>query len=140
MQLVKHSPSREMQRIERDLDKLWQTGWGIFPTFTEVSTMDLYQEDGNLIAEVSLPNFKKEEVKVKTDEGVLEVSAEHKEEEKKKNKRQYYFHESSNSYFRRVTLPQGVKTDKADASFKDNVLRVTMPMTTSNKTKVVKVK
>lgn len=140
MQLVRYNPFREMQKMERDLDNLWQNGWGVFPTLTEASTMDLYEEDGNLVAEVSLPNFKKEEVKVTTDEGVLEVTAEHKEKEEKKGKRQYYFHESSDSYFRRVTLPEGVKADKANASFKDGVLKVTMPVTAPKKTKTVTVK
>lgn len=140
MQLIRYSPFREMQRMERDLDKLWDNGWGTFPALTETSAMDLYEENGKLVAEVSLPNFKKDEVKVTTDEGVLEVSAEHKEEEEKKGKRRYYFHESSNSYFRRVRLPEGVKADNADASFKDSVLKVTMPMTKLKKAKEVAVK
>lgn len=140
MQLVKYDPLREMQKMERDLGKLWQNGWGLFPTPTETSTMDLYEEDGNLVAEVSLPNFKKSEVKVATDGGVLEVSAEHKEEEEKKGKRNYYFRESSNSYFRRVALPEGVKADKAEASFKDGSLKVTMPMTTQKKAKAITIK
>jgi HSP20 family protein len=110
------------------------------PTVSEASAMDLYEEDGNLVAEVSLPNFKKDEVKVTTDEGVLEVTAEHKEEQEKTSKRRYYFHESSNHYFRRVTLPEGVKTDKTDASFKDGVLKVTMPMQADKKAKEITVK
>jgi HSP20 family protein len=126
--------------MEQDLDKLWENGWGMVPTVSEASAMDLYEEDGNLVAEVSLPNFKKDEVKVTTDEGVLEVTAEHKEEQEKTSKRRYYFHESSNHYFRRVTLPEGVKTDKTDASFKDGVLKVTMPMQAAKKAKEITVK
>jgi HSP20 family protein len=126
--------------MEQDLDKLWENGWGMVPTVSEASAMDLYEEDGNLVAEVSLPNFKKDEVKVTTDEGVLEVTAEHKEEQEKTTKRRYYFHESSNQYFRRVTLPEGVKTDKTDASFKDGVLKVTMPMQAAKKAKEITVK
>jgi HSP20 family protein len=126
--------------MEQDLDKLWENGWGMVPTVSEASAMDLYEEDGNLVAEVSLPNFKKDEVKVTTDEGVLEVTAEHKEEQEKTTKRRYYFHESSNHYFRRVTLPEGVKTDKTDASFKDGVLKVTMPMQAAKKAKEITVK
>jgi HSP20 family protein len=129
MQLVKYNPFRELQKMEQDLDKLWQNGWGILPTLGETSTMDMYEEGGNLIAEVSLPNFKKNEVKVTADDGVLEISAEHKEEEEKKGKRQYYFRESSNSYFRRVTLPDGVKTDKTDAELKNGILKISIPMT-----------
>jgi HSP20 family protein len=136
MQLVRYNPFREMQKMERDLDKLWQNGWGMFPAFTEASTMDMYEENGNLVAEVSLPNFKKDEVKVTTDEGVFEVSAEHKEEEEKKGKRRYFFRESSNQYLRRVTLPEDVKADKSEAEFKNGMLKVTIPMIAPAKKKV----
>jgi HSP20 family protein len=129
-----------MQEMERDMDKMWQNGWGLLPALAEPSTMDMYEERGNLVAEVSLPNFKKDEVKVTTDNGVLEVTAEHKEEEEKKSKRRYYFHESSNQYFRRVTLPDGVKADKADANFKDGILKVILPMTTAKAPTAIAVK
>lgn len=140
MQIVRYNPFRELQKMEQDLDKLWDNGWGTFPTFAESSALDLYEEKGNLVAEVTLPNFKKEEVQVTTDNGVLEVSAEHKEEQEKKGTRHYYFRESSNRYFRRVTLPEGANADKTNASFKDGVLRVTMPMKTPKKAKAVTVK
>lgn len=140
MQLVKYNPFREIQKMERDLDNLWHSGWGVLPMLNEASTMDLYEEDGKLVAEVNLPNFKKDEVKVTADEGVLEISAEHKEEKEKKDKRRYFYHESSNQYYRRVALPEGAKASKADASFKDSVLKVTMPMATPKKTKAVAVK
>lgn len=128
MQLVKYNPFHDLQKMERDMGKLWENGWNMFPALAETSAMDLYEENGNLVAEVSLPNFKKDEINVVADEGVLEVSAEHKEMKEKKSKRRYFFHESSNQYFRRVTLPEGVKADKVDASFKDGTLKVTMPM------------
>lgn len=141
MRLVKYDPFHELQKMERDLGKLWENGWGVFPMLAETSAMDLYEENGNLIAEVSLPNFKKDEINVTADEGTLEVSAEHKEEEEKKSKRRYFFHESNTKYFRRVALPEGVQADKVDASFKDGTLRVTMPMAKpSRKAKPVTIK
>lgn len=140
MQLVRNNPFRELQRMERDLDKFWQNGWGLMPTFTDASAMDMYEENGKLIAEVNLPNFKKDEVNVTADKGVLEVSAEHKEKEEEKGKRRYFFRESSNQYFRRVALPEGVNANKAEASFKDGVMKVTMPLAATKKAKAVTVK
>lgn len=128
MQLIKNNPFKDLVKIEHDMEKLWENGWNTLPTFAETSAMDMYREDGNLVAEVSLPGFKKQEVKVMADDGVLEVEAEHKQEKEKKTARRYYFHESSNRYFRRVTLPEGAKAEKAQASFKKGVLKVTMPI------------
>lgn len=140
MQLVKYNPFRELRKMEREIDNMWGNGWGVLQASGEVSTMDLYEEDGKLIAEVSLPNYNKNEIRVTADRGVLEVSAEHSEERERKDKRHYYFQESSSQYFRRVVLPEGAKTDDIDASFKDGVLRVAMPMETSKKTKAVTIK
>jgi HSP20 family protein len=127
MRLVRYNPLRDLQKMERDLDKIWDNNWGLLPSLTDLTTMDLYEESGKLVAEVSLPNFKKDEVKVTADEGMLEISAEHQEKKEDKDKRRYYFRESSNRYLRRVTLPEGTKTDEVEAEFKDGVLKVSMP-------------
>jgi len=140
MQLARYKPWHELQRMGCDMDKLWENGWDLLPSFANTA-IDLYEEDSNLVAEVSLPNFKKDEIKITTDEGMLEVSAEHEEKEEKEGKRRYYFRESSRRYFRRVGLPEGVNADKADASFKDGVLKITMPMAKAKKEgKVVSIK
>lgn len=127
MQRVRYSPQRDIRKMERDLDKFWENGWSLSPTISDSTTMDLYEEDGKLVVEVSLPNFKKNEIKVTTNNGVLEVSAEHIEKEENEDKRRYYFRESSNQYLRRVTLPEGVKADMVEAEFKDGLLKVIMP-------------
>lgn len=141
MQLVKYSPLRELQIMERDLEKkLWENDWGLLPPLAETSTIDVYEENGNLVAEASLPNFNKSEIKVNIDGRTLEISAEHQEKEGGKTQRRYYFRESSNRYFRRVTLPEGVKVEAADASFKNGTLLVVMPKVATKSIKTVEVK
>jgi HSP20 family protein len=127
MKLVTYNPLPDLRRMEKELDKLWDTDWGMFPAVAETAPMDMYQENGNLVAEVNLPNFTKKDIRVTTTDGVLEVMAEHNEKQEKNTKRQYYLHESSNHYMRRIALPEGVKYDKAKAGFKDGVLKITMP-------------
>ena len=140
MQLVRFNPFRDLQKMERDLDKLWENGWGLLPSATEASAMDMYEADGKLVAEVSLPSFNKNEIKVTADGGVLEVLAEHQEKEETKGKRRYYFRESSNQYLRRVTLPEGVEADKAEASYENGLLKITMPMATPKQAKTIALK
>ncbi len=136
MQLVRFDPFRD---IEKNFEKLWGRGWASLPTFSETAVMDMYEEDGKLVAELTLPNFSKDEVKVSSDKDALEISAEHKEKEETKGKRRYYFRESSDQFLRRVTLPEGVDADKAVASFKNSILKITMPIKASEKAKTVRV-
>lgn len=140
MQLVRFNPFRDLQKMEQDLDKLWENGWGLLPSMTEASAMDMYEADGKLVAEVSLPSFNKDEIKVTADSGVLEVSAEHQEKEETKGKRRYYLRESSNQYVRRVMLPEGVEADKAEASYENGLLKITMPMATPKQAKTIALK
>lgn len=138
MQLDKYYPMQELQKMEKDFNKQLENGW--VPTLSETAAMDLFRENSDVIAEVKLPHFKKEEVTVRTQDGMLEIAAEHEEKEEKKQKRHYYFRESSDHYFRRVTLPVGVQSDKAGATFKNGVLRVSIPIESTAEQKTVDIK
>ena len=139
MQLVRTNPLADLERMEKDIDKLWQNGWGMLPSsfssFVDQTTMDLYEEDGKLVAEVALPNFSKQEISVNVNGDVLEVSAKHQQKEEEKNKRRYYFRESNSSYLRRVTLPEEANSDQIDAKFDNGVLKVSMPLSSTPKLK-----
>lgn len=140
MPLVRYNPMSELQRMENDLDKLWRSGPSLLSTFSEPATMDMYEENGKLVTEFTLPNFKKGEISVSTDQGVLEVSAEHKEKKENKDQRRYYYRESNDQYLRRVALPEGVNAQKSTANFKDGVLKITMPYSKPKKAKEIAVK
>lgn len=140
MQLIKYDPIKDIAQLEKEMTSFFQNGWSLFPSINEASNMDMYEENGKLIAEVSLPGYKKKEVKVSTDNGLLEIAAEHEESKEKKNKRRYYFQESSRRYSRRVALPDGADTEAIDASFTNGVLRISMPIKPTKKPKVINVK
>jgi len=140
MQLIKYNPFSEIQKIERDLDKVWNGDWSGMSSLTETATMDMYEENGNLVAEVNLPNFNKNEVRLTTNNGALDISAEHKDRKEEKDKRRYFFRESSSQYFRRVILPEGAKTENINATFKDGMLKISMPMATKEQAKTINIK
>jgi HSP20 family protein len=133
MQLTRYDPVREWRKMERDLNKFWNNDWGILPSMRVDVPIDIYEEGNKLIAEISLPNFDKDEVAVSIEYGALEVSANHEENEEDQDKRQYLFRETTNQYYRRITLPGNIKEEKADASFKDGLLKITMEIDNSKK-------
>lgn len=142
MQLIKFDPLKDFNSIEKEIDKMLKDGWNWVPELTQASALDVYEEDGNLITEVSLPQFKKEDIKVTVDGNGLEISASHsdKEESKKTSKRRYYRQETSQSYWRRVSLPPEAEWSKANAEFKDGMLNVKIPLDTSKTTKLLEIK
>ena len=140
MPIVRYNPISDLQGLEQELGKFWSNGFNLLPSFADSALVDMYEENGKLVTEFMLPNFKKNEINVTADQGVLEVAAEHMEKEEDKSKRRYYYRESNKQYLRRVALPNGVKTDKVEAAFKDGVLKISMPAGPAKKTKQVAIK
>jgi HSP20 family protein len=66
-------------------------------------------------------------IDVKIGKGGLTIKAE-KQEEKEEKKKDYYLHERHIGAFeRRFALPEGVDTDRIEASFTQGVLTVKLP-------------
>jgi len=103
--------------------------------------IDIYEDNGNLIAEVELPKVDPENINVEVKDNVLrlEAKSEEKKEEKKKG---YYRKEISSGYFKRVlSLPVEVIGDKTEAEYRDGILKITMPKAKPQKeSKGVKIK
>jgi len=89
--------------------------------------MDIYEDNGNVVAEVELPGVDPKNIEVEVKDNVLsvEAKAEEKKEEKKKG---YYRKELSRGYYKRaVPLPVEVVGEKAEATFEGGVLKVVIP-------------
>ena len=140
MQLVRYSPFRELLDTEKEISELLSKDLSWTPFFADVSAVDMYVEKDKLFVEASLPQFKKEEINVTATGDGLEITAEHEEkEERGENDRQYFLKESSQSYVRRISLPEGTNKDEVKCSYKDGKLTITMPIKEQTKTKAIKV-
>ena len=123
--LVSWDPFRELDEMHERMTRLFDRGFnGLGSQLIAGPATDIYEEDGKLVVETALPNFKEEEVEVNLNQDRLEVKAEHKEESEDK-KRNYLRRESSAaSYYRQFALPKDVDVDSAKAEFKNGILTV----------------
>jgi len=106
-----------------DVVPLWgrETRWPAAPAVDFTDTEKAYE----ITAE--LPGIDEKNVEVKVANGVLTIKGE-KQEEKEEKKKDYYLRERTYGAFERsFQLPDGVETDKIEASFKKGVLTVTLP-------------
>jgi HSP20 family protein len=127
MQLSPYDPIHELQRMESDFDMfLSSNDWQRSVSGHDASSMNLYVEGDQLVAEFAMPQFEKSEVKAAMSQNMLEVTASH-HETAEDTRKQYLHHETSGQYFRRVSLPAGADSDHLRASFKQGILHVTMP-------------
>ena len=112
-----------------------------FDTLSDVA-MDLYEEGDNIVAEIKAPGFEKDQLDIRVEANQLTVSGNVEDiQEDKGKKRKYYRREIRNlSFTRSCDLPVPVDANKADATFKDGVLRVTLPKKEEAKPKQVDIK
>jgi len=89
--------------------------------------VEVFERDGTFVVRADLPGLKKEDVKVEVVEGALVISGERKEEQEEKGEGFYRSERTYGSFFRRLPLPEGVKSEEAAATFKNGVLEVTIP-------------
>ncbi len=104
--------------------------------------LDVYERDGNLVVEASLPGYKKDEVDVQVHDGILSIKAQRQEEhEEGEPGGKYYRRERSwGSVSRRVALPGIVKDADVDAELKNGVLRLTIPLPEKASPKQIEIK
>jgi HSP20 family protein len=111
----------------------------MFPKLGWDLAVDVYEEGKNVIAKMSLPGVKSEELDISIDKDTLTISGE-RSEEVETDKKDYYSKEiRRGSFSRTVTLPKIVDAEEAKAAYADGVLSVTMPIVKGQGKKAVKV-
>jgi len=124
MPLIPYRPFRDLEEWP---EEGWPERWlSRFPAFRPPK-MDIYEDNGNVVAEIELPGVDPKNIEVEVKENVLRVEA--KKEEKKEEKRKgYYKKELSRGYYKRaVPLPIEVIGEKAEATLEGGVLKVVIP-------------
>ena len=134
MPIIKWEPFNELERFleERPYISLFpKLGWDL--------AVDLFEEEGSVVAKMSLPGVKTEELDITIDEDMLTVTGT-REEEKETDKKDYYSKEIRRGAFSRsVSLPKAVDGSKAEAAYADGVLKITMPVVKGQEKRSVKV-
>lgn len=109
----------------------------IFPEVPVMRTprMDIYEDDGNVVAEVELPGVDPKNIEVEVKDNYLRVEAKTKEKKEEK-KKGYYRKEMTAGYYKRVvSLPTKVLGEKAEATFEGGILKIVIPKAKPEKEK-----
>lgn len=137
MPIMKWEPFNEIEKFFNDrtfspLPIFQKLGWDF--------AVDLYEEKNNVVAKMSLPGIKPEDVAVSVEGDLLTISG-RRDEEKEVDKKDYHGKEiRRGSFSRTVNLPRPVDAEKAEAKYEDGMLVVTLPALPGSKEKAVKIK
>jgi len=106
---------------------------------TAAYPVDIHEDENNIYVEAEVPGFKKDEINVTLENGVLTIEGERKEEPEGKGSR----HLNERRYTRvarSFTLPNTVNESDVDARLEDGVLHLTLTKRDEVKPRKIEVK
>ena len=137
------NPFGMMRRFTRNMERLFEDfeGFGFpnvfasetWPFRTEFGEMEwmpqveVLQNNGQFTVRADLPGMTKNDIKVEFTGDMLTISGERKAEKEEKREGFYRSERSYGNFYRQLPLPEGAMTEKAEATFNNGVLEVTMP-------------
>jgi len=128
------NPFEVMKEFTDEMDRAFNK-FGLWKGFEKGEAVwspaiEVFEKEGKLIIRAELPGVGKDNVKVEmTDDGLV-VKGERKSEHKEEDKDKGFFRSEMTygSFFRRIPLPEGVKTEEVKAHFTNGVLEITVPL------------
>jgi HSP20 family protein len=142
--LIKWEPLSDLVSLRDAMDRLFEDSFvrmrglpGVFGT--EPLALDMYETADSVVVKTGVAGVKPEEIDITITGDVLTIKGE-TEAEEKVEKDNYIRQERRYGAFQRsVQLPGSLLTDKAQASFENGVLTLTIPKSEKSKPKTIKV-
>lgn len=112
-----------------------------WPELTMTEGLNVYEENGNVIVEASVPGIPEDKLEITYEDGVLRIhgKSEEKEEEKKKN-RVIHKMQRVSSFEYSTYLPRPIDDKQIEATVKNGVLTIKAPVAEAAKPKRIAVK
>jgi HSP20 family protein len=149
MALVRWEPVRELQTIQQEMNRLFNTFFdapsagvgqnGNGGARRWVPPMDLVETDDHFVLRADLPGLTQDDVSIEVQDNVLTLSGERKYEHEAKKEGFYRLERGSGHFSRSLTLPDGVDPGAIAASFEHGVLEVTIPKPEERKPRRVQI-
>jgi HSP20 family protein len=140
---TRYSPLREFRAMEERMERLFGD---LFPRWAgpaEVApwepAIEVYENDKEFVLKAELPEISEKDVRVSLDGGVLTISGERKEEKEIKKDKYYRTERFYGTFTRSFTLPPSVDAEGIKATFRDGVMKLTMPKKETAKPKEIKI-
>lgn len=150
MAITRWNPFRELEEINERLNRAFgrsmltreldAQGKDALVGFDWAPSVDITENNEEFQIKAELPEVKKDDVKIRVEDGVLCISGERKQEKEEQNKKWHRVERSYGSFMRTFTLPANVDETKIRADYKDGVLTMRLPKSAEAKPRAVEVK
>lgn len=104
---------------------------------TAIPSVDIYENDNEILLHADMPGVKKDDVTVNIDNGTLSFSGVRRFDNKGVSKWEEF---SDVEYVRSFSVPQSIDVERVDAELKDGVLKLHLPKSEAAKPRMIEIK
>lgn len=139
---------RLMDRFEREFEEFIPSRWRhglrggrgpMMPFEAKMPSVDLEDKGKEFRLTADLPGFSKQDVELDVTEDSVTISATKSQEKEEKDKNYIHRERSTQTFYRRVPLPEEVRSDDAKATLNNGLLEITLPKKQPKATKKIKI-
>ena len=142
---------RMMNRFEREFEDFWamppmmkqwmheRLGFPMMPFKITMPSVDVEDRGKDFRVSADLPGFNKEDVNIEITDDSVTIHAKKTVAEEEKNKNYIRRELAAQSFYRRIELPEKVKSDDAKASLNNGILEIILTKKKPKETKKLQV-
>ena len=137
------NPAREIENLHARMNQLmasWPDGEEAMTVSDWTPLVDILEQNGEYLVKAELPEVRKEDLKVRVEDGTLQITGERKSEKEEKGRKFHRIERSYGSFERCFSLPEDVDASKVTSDFKEGILQIHIPKSPSAKAKAIEVK
>lgn len=137
------NPAQEIENLHARMNQLMASrpDGGEAMTVSDWSPLvDILEQNGEYLVKAEVPEVKKEDLRVRVEDGTLQIVGERRSEKEEKGRKFHRMERSYGSFERSFSLPEDVDATKVSSEFKDGILQIHLPKTQAAKTKAIEVK
>ena len=144
-ELMEWRPFREISRLRREMDRLWDDYFGsgrrgLQPLTEFAPAVDVKETDTEIVVKAEVPGMDAKDINISITGEVLTIKGEKKSEREEKEENYHVIERSHGSFSRSLVLPAAVNMDKIEAKYDKGVLTVTCPKREEVKPKSIEIK
>ncbi len=137
--LMRYSPFKEIEMLEREINKMFDGFFGTFGVSYEYPLIDMIDTNDEILVYVEIPGVNKDDIKVKIHNDILTISGWRKEPELSEKANCLIRERIFGEFMRSIRLPYPIDVNKVSAEYKDGILKITLPKREEFKRKEIQI-
>ena len=147
MAIVRWNPLDDILSLQRRMNKIFEDNFlGKKSSDDEELSLglwspavDIYETESDIVLKAELPEVNQKDININIENNVLTLKGERKFEKETKEENFHRIERSYGSFSRSFNLPCSIDKDNVKASYKNGVLKITMPKKEESKPKQITV-